>query len=115
MKHFYLALFSCKKYLKKQNKNASIKESHVQYLIYTHLGKKKEDNCNLKFQACFPTGEKSRTKNTKLLIQSCAKLKQRGAHLGIKSEMFAAHQRQVVLWLCATFLNHIMFCAVDCN
>lgn len=53
MKHFYLA-FSCKKYKKKTKKNASIKESHVQYLIYTHLEKKKDIIVVLSFKLVFP-------------------------------------------------------------
>lgn len=45
----YLALFSCEKYKKK----CKLKESHVQYSIYTHVEKKKEHN------TFFPTSEKN--------------------------------------------------------
>lgn len=56
MTHFYLALFSCKKYKKTQ----ASKNHMYSTLIYTHLEKK---NIIAMFQTCFPTSEKSRTIN----------------------------------------------------
>lgn len=82
MTHFYLALFSCKKYKKTQ----ASKNHMYSTLIYTHLEKK---NIIAMFQTCFPTSEKSRTINWKISY-----LKSNWKDLATNQKYPAAQQRR---------------------